>query len=507
MSGPAEVAGQARDAATGRTQEESAPGTSLAVSATRSTLWNVFSQVLSTLIGLASAGLLTVWLRPTDYGIFGMASTVVTFFGVFGDGGLSFALIRGPRLGPVEETTGFTMGMIGGAGLSLAALAAAPVMGFYFGSREVGVMAAVLAANFFLMAPSRPSFAHLARELRFRALSVVAIVAAVIASACGIVAASRGAGGWSLAISTLVAPAIMTFMYVLAAPIRVVPRQFSRPLARELSAFGANLSGFALAIAVAWFPITFLLGRVAGATAVGLLSMGMKLVALSTQKVGTAFSSVFLPSIMRVPPAERSRSYVIALRTLAICIAPIAWGVFAVADELVAVLSPSWAQLAPTLKGFAVGASVEPLASLPIAWLMAQGRSGTLLRLGLFMIPLAWIGYGAAAWFGTLQAFVAAWTIISAVNVVVFLVVPAENARQRIAVLRAPIRPLLAAMLMAAGVELMQRLTGTANHRWGLAVGIVTGVPLYAGLAHLLLREDFARTRRLVLSSVRRQRG
>jgi O-antigen/teichoic acid export membrane protein len=480
------------------------PEVSLAVAAAGSTLWNLASQVLATGIGLASAGLLTIWLTPADYGLFGMAGTVVSFFGVLGDGGLSSALIRKAQIGSVEETTGFAMGMLGGGILALGALIAAPLLGLCFHSRVVGVMAAVLATNFLILAPSRVSFAKLTRGLRFRALSILAVFVSVLGAVAGVVTAARGAGGWSLVISTLVAAAAMTALYLLAAPPRIKRGQFSPSLAREMSVLGVNLSGFSLAVAVAFLPSMLLLGRFGGPAAVGLFSMGIRLVVLSTQKLGSAFGAVFLPSVMRVPAAERQRVYIIALRTLAMCTAPVAFGVIAVADEVVRILPASWTNLAPTLRGFAIGAAVEPLPFLAIALLTAQGRSGTLLRLGLITIPITWVGFALAAWFGGLASFVITRSVLSVLGAIIFLGVTAESVGEALAVLRALRPPLLAAILMAGIVEGVQRLSGTSGKAIGLPIGVVAGVASFVGLVHVFMPEDFLRARRLVLSSFRR---
>ena len=87
-------------------------------------------------------------------------------------------------------------------------------------------------------------------------------------------------------------------------------------MARELSAFGAHLSGYAIGTAIAWLPGTMLLGRMFGPAAVGLYSMGLKLVALPTAKISGVFALVFMPAVMQVAPEDRRRAYRATLRLL-----------------------------------------------------------------------------------------------------------------------------------------------------------------------------------------------
>jgi len=477
---------------------------SVAVRAAGSAMWNVAQQAVQTVLGFATAAALTIWLRPDDYGVFSMAATIVAFIGIFGDAGLTQTLVRRPELDEVVEASGFVMAMLAGLLLTAAALLAAPVLGLYFGRRDVGVMAAVLAANFLITAPGRVSSAKLMRQLRYRALSAIGLTSSVIASALGIMAASRGMGGWSLALSFLAAPAILSVLYWATDPPAVGRARFSRPVARELSAFGAKLSGFTLAVSIAALPTTVLVGRFAGPAALGLFSMGMRLIAIPTSKIGGAFSAVFLPAIGKVAPDERRRSYLLTLRTLTMFTAPVALGILAVADELVTVLPPSWSGLAPTLKIFAVGAVIESLGPMPTALLTAEGRSDTVFRLGLFVIPWAWLVFGVGAWMGTLSAFAVAWSVMNIVGGIVFLSVAAGNRKEAIRVLASLIRPIVAAVLMCLGVTLLLRVTGTSGRRSGLLVGIPAGVLLHYGLCSVLLPAETRRAVKLIRSALGR---
>jgi O-antigen/teichoic acid export membrane protein len=477
---------------------------SLAVAAAGSTVWNLASQALQTLLGFGTTVLLTKWLRPEDYGVFGMASTMVLFFGIFGDGGLTTALIRRPKVDPTTETTAFAMTLLGGLVLAVLTGLAAPGIGVYFKSREVGIMAAVLSANFLVLAPGRVSFAKLTRKLRFQTLSVIGIATSAISSGLSLLAASRGFGGWSLAASFLAAPVVMTCLYLIVAPPKLVPRLFSRALARELSAFGAHLSGFTIAVCIAWLPWTMLLGRVSDSAAVGLFGMGTRLVVFSTDRIGSAFAAVFLPSVAKMPFEERRHAYLKTLRTLAMCTMPVAIGFVSIADEFVTVLSVRWSGLAPVIKGLAVGASVGPLAMFSTTLLTADGRSRTVFRLGLLVIPLVWTGSALAALVGGLSSFVFAWSALTIISTVVFLSMPAVNLGGAISILRSVERPMLAAGLMGAGVEALQQVTGTAGHRIGLPLGIVAGAILYLGIGRLLMKDDMLRALRLLRSALHR---
>jgi hypothetical protein len=178
---------------------------------------------------------------------------------------------------------------------------------------------------------------------------------------------------------------------------------------------------------------------------------------------------------------------------------------FAVADELVKVLPPTWSNLAPSLRGFAIGALGESLAAMPTNLLIADGRAGTVFRLGLLNIPLAWFAFAVACWIGGLSSFVTAWSALNIIGAFLLLAVAAGNRKEWWADLRAVGRALLASVLMAGCIQFVLRITDTAGTRLGLPVGIAVGVIAYILFARLLLREEFRRGTRLVLSALTRR--
>jgi PST family polysaccharide transporter len=488
----------------GAVAETQRPST-LAASAAGSTIWNVVAQIVQTLIGFAAAGFLTRWLRPDDYGTFSIATTVISFVGIFSDAGLISTLVRRPHLDQATQTTAFGVALAGGTVLTVMSIGAAPILGFYFGRRDVAVMSAIAGFTFLISAPGRVSTAKISRDLRFVALSIAGTIASLISQTICVVLAISGAGAWSLVASFMAAPALLTSMYLFLSPPRVKIDLFSRSLAKELSAFGAKLSGFTLAVAVAWFPLNFLMGRFAGFKAIGLFSMAMKLVFFPAVKLGGAFSDVFLPAIAQFPSAERHRAYRKTLTMLVLCTAPALWGLVAVADELVVLLPASWAGIVPPLRAVAVGSLFLSVGTLATHLLTADGRSGTILVLGVFMIPLAWGGLAIASWIGGLWAFVVAWSAINIVGCLLFLGVAARSVREMLKDIGAIAGPLLAAALMAAGVRSILVLTGTRDRSTGLFVGIATGLILYTLFAWILAREDMRRGLRLVRAALIRR--
>ena len=83
-------------------------------------------------MGLGSFAILSRWLTPHDYGLFGMAATVSAFVGVIGDAGVSSAIIRLPQIDAVAEATAFWLSLAGAGILTLLCGVAAPLIGWFY---------------------------------------------------------------------------------------------------------------------------------------------------------------------------------------------------------------------------------------------------------------------------------------------------------------------------------------------------------------------------------------
>jgi O-antigen/teichoic acid export membrane protein len=475
----------------------------LATKAAGSIISTVGAQVIQMLLGFANAAVLTIWLGPSDYGVFGMANTVVGFIAIFGDIGLSSALIRHPQIGPSEETTGFVLALLGGAAMAAIALASAPAIGIYYRNRQAGVMAAVLAVNFLTQAVARISIVKLNRSLSFRKLSWFGIVGSVASVTTGVVAAKLGAGAWSLLFAALAAPLALSIAYLRAAPPKLTRHGYSRNVARHFATLGAQMSGFTLAVSLAALPATVLLGRVADAAAVGLFSLGFRLIVMPIQKIAAAFGAVFLPSFAQIEPQARARAYQLSLRALVMVTAPVAVGFFVVADEIVTILPSRWHSLTPMLRWFAIGCLLEPVGAIPLTRIVADGRGRLLLWMGILAIPISWISYAIAAWIGGATAFVIAWSAIYLILPPIYLMVAAEDARECLRSLRSLGPPLGSALAMGVLVELVQAASRTSGTKAGLAIGVVTGFVTYILAARTFMRQDFDRIQRSLISSLR----
>jgi PST family polysaccharide transporter len=475
---------------------------SLATRAARSSLWSVLGHLGQTALGLLAFALLSPVLTPTDYGLVGMATAISGLLSVLGDAGMIAALVRSAEIDEVSEATAFWLALACAASLTAISLAIAPVLGWFYGDHLVTRLALALALSFLFAVPYRVSFAKLMKALQFKTLTLTSLAATGAGVAVALGVAHLGGGAWALVAQTLTTLGVQSLLMVLAAPYCATLGAFSLERGRKLVAFGGRMGSYSLSMTLSRMGDSVLGGRYVGATAVGLVGMGVKLIGMPAQRVSNALASVFLPTVLELDRERQGWAFTRALRLTGLLIIPLCAGVFAVAPEFVKLLPSRWGGLTNTLRLYALGSLLEPISNYSLAILMAQGRAGALLRLALLLVPIGWGGTLLGVWRCSAEWLVVGWIMWNGVSVLAMLAM----LRLGRAVSSALSGPLLAGAAMVVAVRIALLATGTADRLPGFPIGVLTGVACYGLTLATFLRADAKRLIQLLKLALRRSR-
>jgi PST family polysaccharide transporter len=437
-----------------------------------------------------------------------MAATVSGFIGVIGDAGISSTVVRMPNLDAAAEVTAFWLSIAGGCVLALVSAIAAPIIGWFYKSDAIRPLSFLLATTFLLAAPGRVSSAKLARQLRFRASTTINIAANAAAAALAVVLAARGFGAWALGIQMAATFAMQAALAMVVSPPRVKPSLYSRLRAREIAAFGSQLSGFSMATTVGRSLDNILAGRLIGTSAVGFMAMGVKLVFFPVERLCGAIYQVFLPTTVEMAdPAQQARAFQSAHRLLLLVVAPFAFGTMAIAPEIVALLPPKWAGLSPLLVVYAATTLILPVNYLALAVLITHGKANVLLRMSIALVPVCWLGAAIGAFAGSVLAMVCAWSfaiVVAAGIAFGFVWRPLGLTRE---FWGKTLVPLSLGIGMAVAVRVIVHVSGLGGRRVGFVVGAASGALIYAVLVAAVMRQDVARVLDLLRRAVSGRRG
>jgi O-antigen/teichoic acid export membrane protein len=348
-------------------------------------------------------------VAPLDFGLVGMALAVTTLLEAFSATGVQLALIQRRDRSRALFDTAWTVGLIRGAVLGLALVAAAPAVGAFFGSAELVPVVRAMALVPLLRGLTNIGVVELRRELNLRPYYLLH-TAGVVADVCvAVPLALAGGSAWALVAGWLALTATRVVLSYVLHPYRPRPRLDPRHL-RELFGFGRWVS---VAAAIDWLltdGVLVIVGKLFGIHVLGLYQMAWRLASLPTTEMTSVVGGVSLPAYAELQdsPGRLQRAYLRVLAVVALVAVPIGIGIVAYADELVRLLlGARWSDAVPILRALAVFGLLRTLAATVTPLLEGTGRSRRqaaiagieVLALAVLLVPLTrwWGPVGVAA--------------------------------------------------------------------------------------------------------------
>ena len=354
------------------------------------------------LLQLASVTVLARLLDPRDYGLFAIGLVVVGVGEVVRDLGLTTAAIRAPFVTRPQRDGLFWLNTATGVVLALAALVAAEPVAAVFGEPQLVPVIRVLAVTFVLNGLVAQYRAGLTRDLRFGALAGTDLGAQVLALSTAVVAATLGAGYWSLVVQQLVQGAVVLVSAVaLARWLPGRPRRGAglRPFLR----FGGGITGTQLAYYVGNNLDNIALGLWAGPAALGVYNRGYQLLMNPLNQVRAPASNLAVPVLARLQDDPVRFGEYLRRGQLALgytLVAAMALGAGAAVPLVDLMLGERWAEVAPVLALLAVAGSAQTLAYVGSWVYLSRGLAGALLRYTLLTLVISAVCIGIGSRWG-----------------------------------------------------------------------------------------------------------
>ncbi len=362
----------------------------------------VLSQFLRFGITTLSTVVLARLLTPQDYGLVAMVTAVIGFMRVFTDAGLSTATVQRSAITRELISTVFWINTGLGGGMTLLALASAPLMVWLYGDPRILWITFALATTFLLDALVAQHQALLRRRMRFVALAVVDVLSLAAGLTVGISMAIKGFGYWALVwmqISSAVATALVIWMVEPWVP--GLPSRGSG--ARSMVRFGAFLTGSNLLTYLFRNVDNILIGWRWGASPLGLYQKAYSLLMLPLNQVNAPISNVAISALSRVQnDGPSQRRYFIRGYTIATSITmPIVLASTIFSEDIIGfLLGEQWQPSVAIFRLLAPAALAGALLN-PFGWLfVSTGRADRQMRAGVVWTASILIAFVLGLQFG-----------------------------------------------------------------------------------------------------------
>jgi PST family polysaccharide transporter len=334
-------------------------------------------------------------LTPADYGVVAMVYPVLSLVQIVGTLGLGQATMIQRDVSDEEVSSLFWMGLLLNLVMGGLIVALAPVMGIVYRSEAVIPVAICLAVLVPIAGLSTQPVALLSRNLRFKSLALMDVIAPAVGLVVSYLSALYGLKYWSL-VAGAVCETTMGVVVIWIVSRWLPSRPRIAPKVWRLVRSGGDLTIYNLVVYATTSIDNVLLGVAQGQVALGLYDKAYKLVTQPLGQLTTPMERIAIPLLVRSLDEEEKyrRLFLQMLEALIIAATPAV--LFVMIDSLSLTslaLGKKWESIGPVVSWLCLGALAVPLHS-GVSWLFkSQNRTREQMHAGMFVTVASVIGF------------------------------------------------------------------------------------------------------------------
>ena len=350
--------------------------------------WSLLNSASGRMLNVALGIALARILAPESFGLFAVATLVLTALQSMNELGVSVAVVRWPgELGDVGRTA-TTLAMASSAFWYGLAFALAPVLASSFHAPDAVFIIRLLSVGVLLDGFSSIPNALLTRSFRQGRRAIADLVAFIPSAALSIGLTAAGYGAMGLAWGFLAGIFTSSVLVFSLAPQRPVPGWNSEH-ARRLLRDGIPLAMTSM-VQLAVFNVDYIVvGRVLGTTALGYYVLAFNLSSWPSSLMSMSMRRIALPTFAKVAPDEARlhRTFVAGLLLVVSVVTLIALCLSVLGRPLIDLLyGAKWDRSVEVLRWLVILGAARVILDLMYDYLVALGRAGTLL-----IAQLSWL--------------------------------------------------------------------------------------------------------------------
>lgn len=309
---------------------------SLAKSAIRGISWSSISQFGRQGIQYVTTLILANLLVPSDFGLIALALIFIGFLTLFKDMGMSSAIIQRDKNSENLLSTVFWTNLFLGLLYTAIIFICARFIADFYNEPKVELILKVFSPTFMISGISVLHKAILEKELKFKILAKIELLAVIFGSSIGIILAISGYGVWSLVFQSILNTIITTILLWKESDFR--PKLvYSLHELKSLISYSLNLAGYNLFNYFVRNADYMLIGKFLGNDALGHYYLAYKIMLYPVQNISAIIIRVLFPIYSSIKNnLERYKSiYLNISKTIAAVTFPLMLGIFIAARPFV----------------------------------------------------------------------------------------------------------------------------------------------------------------------------
>ncbi|PSJ61624.1 lipopolysaccharide biosynthesis protein [Pseudaminobacter soli (ex Li et al. 2025)] len=459
--------------------------------------WSVLSKTSTFGLKFVTVPILARILTPQEFGVVAVAQTVVMFLTMIGSAGLATSLVlqKEEDMETVHSVfwANLLMATVMGAVLYLWA---EPFAGL-LGAPDAAYLLRIMALLIPIQLCGDVAYSLLARRMAFDKDAAWSVISECVGAVVALGLALLGWGVWAL-VAQLFSSALVRLGGLFYATgyrpsLSASPRKIAGLTKYSLGITGSEIFNF-----ITFQSPLVVVSRHLGLTDAGAYSAANRFSSIPNQVVLSALMGVLFPvfSHMHGEQERRSNALMLSTQVCTIFLAPMMFGIWAVAEPaMLVIFGKQWASAWPVLGLLALSKGIMSPCSTFIPYLKGAGRSNVLWWVAVIRAALV---YGAVSYGAMTDGLVAAMVWLCVANAVTLIfyswAVFRTNGTAFLSGLYVTSRPMITAVIMAVAVRfLLDQIKDTVpNAVWQLVIGSVAGAIIY-GLLVLLTERALLR--------------
>ncbi|HZR01628.1 MAG TPA: lipopolysaccharide biosynthesis protein, partial [Burkholderiales bacterium] len=351
--------------------------------------YTFFGVAIRIVLTMGSTAVLARLLMPEDYGLVALASIVTEFAAILNTISLSAILIQRKRLARIQCDTvfWFTVGM--GVVAVFVLVAFAPLFARLLDDIRIVPLLRAMSILFLVEQLMVIQHVTMMRLMMFDLDLKVQVSALLARITVSIVGASLGWGPWALVAGSLAGTFLSVAYMWHAIPYRPRRRFQWSFLAANMKTSASMLGNGVMAYALGNIDYV-IVGRRFGATELGFYQAAASLAAELRNRLAAPLQKVLFPaySLVHGERERFERGVTTSLLLLASAVAPLGFGLSAVASEVISIIyGEKWLPAIPLLQALGIAGAMRAIFGMTNSIFYSINRTDVLFRLTLLGAP------------------------------------------------------------------------------------------------------------------------
>lgn len=349
--------------------------------------WNTFSQIFKIATQLVGIIYLARIIAPSEYGIMAMAGVIINFASLFRDLGTSAAIIQKEILNDNIKSTVFWLNFILGLMVSLSICISSPLFSEVYQQPKLLIILPLLSISFIISGSSSLHLALLERESKFNVISKVEVFSSLISLIVAVLMANHNFGVYSLVAQSLLNALISGIFFWAFSPWypKCKPKNIREGL-KDIFRFTSQLSLFNMINFFSRNLDSFLIGKYMSASTLGAYNLAYRIMLFPLTSLTFIANRSLFPILSKKKNEyeEIEKIYLNTIYIIWFITLPLIAIITSLNDIFVLIVfGEKWSLTAQILLWLAPTAILQSVLSTTGTIFMSQGKTGTLLLLGI----------------------------------------------------------------------------------------------------------------------------